>query len=61
METKLKVLRVKHKYTQADVAQKIGISDRGYSNYERGLREPPVSVAIKLARIFKTTVENLFA
>lgn len=60
MESRLKELRLKHNYTKRDVAKKIGISDRGYSNYEEGKRVTPVDLALKLAELYDTTVEHIF-
>ena len=46
--------------TQRQIAQKAGITDTGYLNYEHGKREPKVSTAIKIAKALNTTVEDLW-
>jgi putative transcriptional regulator len=46
--------------TQADLAKLAGVSQRAIGYIENGDREPKVGLAIKLSRIFGTTVEELF-
>lgn len=49
-----KVLKQKRKaagMTQLEVAQKVGITDIGYLNYEQGKREPKIGTAIKIADV----------
>jgi DNA-binding XRE family transcriptional regulator len=48
------------KYTQEYVAHKIGITIGAYRAIENNFADPKVSTAIKIAKFFKTTVENLF-
>lgn len=35
--------------TQHQIAEKIGVTDMGYLNYEQGKREPKIGTAIKIA------------
>ena len=61
MEPKnLKTLRQQKGLTQSEVAQKVGITETGYQNYERGRREPKISIALKIARVLGTTTEKLW-
>ena len=46
--------------TQAQVAKAIGVSESHYQCYEYGLHTPSVYVAISLAQVLQTTVEELF-
>ncbi len=46
--------------TQEEVAQKIGVSRQTIIAIERGKYNPSVKLALKLARLFGTTVEALF-
>lgn len=46
--------------TQKEIAELSGISFRGYQNYELGIRKPSVDVAQKIAKVLKSTVEELF-
>jgi putative transcriptional regulator len=42
------------------VARETGISPAEVSRIERGLSEPGVHIAMKLAKFYETTVEQLF-
>lgn len=55
----LKQLRKFNNLTQLQVANAIGISQRTYSNYEIGTREPDINTIIKLADYFNVTIDYL--
>lgn len=55
----LKELRIKNNLTQTQVANKINISQRAYSFYETGQREPNIDTLIKLADIYNTSLDIL--
>lgn len=57
---KLRAAREKSGKTQAQAAKETGISVRVYQYYEAGIKLPRVDVAIRIARIMGTTVEELF-
>lgn len=59
-ENKLKELRLKEKMTQSEIAEIIGITQRGYQNYERGRRLPPLATAVKLSNLFMCSIEAIF-
>ena len=46
--------------SQAKTAKAIGVTTNGYQNYEYGVTVPNVTTALKLAKLFGTTVEELF-
>ncbi len=56
---KLKQLRLALNRTQAQMAELLGITVRGYRNYELGAREPELSVLIKLADYFEISLDEL--
>ncbi len=56
---KLKKLRLILHATQAQMAELLGITVRGYRNYELGAREPELSVLIKLADYFNVSLDEL--
>lgn len=45
--------------TQAELAEKVGVSKQAITTYETGKREPPFRNLIRLARIFKVSVDWL--
>lgn len=52
-------LRKEKGLSQAEVAAAVGISWRGYQNYELGLREPKLSVLIALADFYHLSLDEL--
>lgn len=56
---KLKQLRLMLNCTQTQMAELLGITVRGYRNYELGAREPELSVLIKLADYFNVSLDEL--
>ena len=55
----LKHLRLLIGCTQAQMADLLGITVRGYRNYELGAREPELSMLIKLADYFNVSLDEL--
>lgn len=55
----LKRLRIKNNMTQAQLAQKLGLTKSVISAYETGLRMPSYDVLILIAKIFKVTTDYL--
>ena len=60
MKNLIKVERARHNLTQADLAKKVGVSRQTIYAIENNKFNPSVSLAIKMARFFKVTVEYLF-
>ncbi len=56
---RLKQLRLSLNLTQKDMAELLGITTRGYRNYELGAREPELSTLIKLADRFHVSLDWL--
>ena len=52
-------LRIDNDMTQAEVAEYLLCNRQVYARYERGLREIPVSMLIKLADLYKTSVDYI--
>lgn len=55
----LKSLRLKKDMTQAQLAQKLGLTKSVISAYETGLRLPSYDVLIHMAKIFHVTTDYL--
>lgn len=45
--------------SNAEVARRVGLSDRRYGNYINGRREPDLSTLVRIAGILGTTVDDL--
>lgn len=52
-------LRRQRGLTQTDIANAVDITERGYRNYELGLREPPLSTLIALADFYDLSLDEL--
>jgi len=52
-------LRVRRGLSQADVARDAGITQATVSNYEKGVREVPLSTLLALARILNLSLGDL--
>lgn len=57
----IKVWRAKFDITQQELAQKAKVSRKTISTLERGVYMPSVGLALKLAEIFETQVEDVFS
>lgn len=60
MNFNLYIKRRESKLKQKDVAEKIGIHPQSYHLKESGKREFTVTEAVKLARVFGCTLNDLF-
>lgn len=60
MKNTIKVERAKKDWTQADLAEKIGVSRQTINSIETGKFIPSTLLALKMANVFGTTVEALF-
>jgi putative transcriptional regulator len=60
MRNTIKVERAKKNWTQADLAEKIGISRQAMNSIETGKFVPSTLLALKLAHVFGTPVEEIF-
>ncbi|WP_138484799.1 helix-turn-helix transcriptional regulator [Dyadobacter bucti] len=60
MKNTIKVERAKKNWTQADLAKNIGISRQGLNSIETGKFIPSTLLALRMAKVFNTTVEVLF-
>ena len=59
MRNRMRDLREDHDLTQSQLAELLGMHQTQYSLYERGAREIPVPVLIRLAKLYKTSTDYL--
>jgi len=55
----LKSLRTNYQLTQAQLAQKLGLTKSVISAYETGLRMPSYDVLVQIAKVFNVTTDYL--
>ena len=60
MISSVEIIRKRVGLTQTELSNKVGISRRALSSIEKSVSVPSVDIALKLATILNTTVEELF-
>ena len=60
MKNRLRVLRAERRWSQAEVAKRMGVSRQTINAVETSKCSPSLPLAFKLARLFDTTVEGIF-
>lgn len=61
MKNRLRVLRAEHNWSQADLATRLEVSRQSVNAIETGRFDPSLPLAFKLARLFSTTIEQIFS
>ena len=59
--SRLQELRAERNWTQAQLAIEVGVSRQTINSIETGRFEPSLTLALKLARLFGTSVDTIFA
>jgi putative transcriptional regulator len=60
MKNKLRELRAAKEWSQSDLADKLGVSRQTVNAIETERYDPSLPLAFKVARLFKTPVEEIF-
>lgn len=60
MKNRLKVLRAERDWSQAELAQRLGVSRQAVNAVETGKYDPSLPLAFKLARTFGMGIEEIF-
>ena len=60
MNNRLKVLRAERNWSQADLADRLGVSRQTVNALETGRYDPSLPLAFRIARIFEQPIEALF-
>jgi putative transcriptional regulator len=60
MQNTIKVQRAIHNMTQGELAEKIGVSRQTINAMEGNKYVPSTVLAMKIARLFKVKVEDIF-
>jgi putative transcriptional regulator len=61
MTNSIKVERARHNFTQADLADKVGVSRQTINSIETGKFIPSTLLSLKIAHVFNEKVDNIFA
>lgn len=60
LRNRLREARAQHGWTQADLAERVGVTRKTINTVENGVFVPSTVLALKLARALQTEVEALF-
>jgi putative transcriptional regulator len=60
LRNRLKVLRAERDWTQADLADAVGVSRKTINTIERGVFAPSAVLALRIARVFDAAMEDVF-
>lgn len=60
MKNRLKVLRAERDWTQADLADRLGVSRQTVNALETGKYDPSLPLAFRIARLFEIPIEEIF-
>ena len=61
MNNRLKVLRAERDWSQAHLAELLGVSRQTVNALETGRYDPSLPLAFKIARVFGQTIESIFS
>ena len=57
--SRIRELRMKYNLTQAELANQVGVSKATITAYEGDMRQPSYDVLIKLATVFRVSIDSL--
>ncbi len=60
MKNRLRVLRAEREWSQAEVAERLGVSRQTVNAIETGRYDPSLPLAFALARLFGVAIEQIF-
>ena len=60
MKNRLKVLRAEMNWSQAELADRLGVSRQTANAIETGKYDPSLPLAFKLAKLFEVQIEQIF-
>lgn len=59
LHERIKQIRTEKGWKQADLAQRVGVSQKQVSSYETGNSTPPTDVLIRIAEVFEVSLDYL--
>lgn len=60
MKNRLRVLRAEREWSQADLADRLGVSRQTVNALETGKYDPSLPLAFRIARLFGRSIESIF-
>ena len=60
LKTRVRELRARDRLSQEELAQRVGVRRETIGNLENGRYNPSLKLAMDIAQVFGTTVEDIF-
>jgi putative transcriptional regulator len=60
VKNRLRVLRAEREWSQADLAERLGVSRQAVNAIETGKHDPSLPLAFRIARLFDQSIEQIF-
>jgi len=60
VKSRLKILRAERDWSQAQLAEALGVSRQTINAIETGKYDPSLPLAFKMAKLFKCSIEDVF-
>jgi len=60
LKSRLKALRAEREWSQGDLASRLGVSRQTVNAIETERYEPSLSLAFRIARLFRMRIEDVF-
>jgi putative transcriptional regulator len=60
IRTRIKELRARHNLTQEELAERVGVTRQTMLYIEKGKYNPSLAVAHKVAKVLKSSIEDVF-
>ena len=61
MKNRLKVLRAERDWSQANLAERLGVSRQSVNAIETGKYDPSLPLAFRIAQLFDASIEAIFS
>jgi putative transcriptional regulator len=61
MTNRLRVLRAEKRWSQADLAERLGVSRQTVNAIETGKYDPSLPLAFSIAHLFELKIEDVFS
>jgi putative transcriptional regulator len=61
VRNRLRVLRAERDWSQADLAERLGVSRQSVNAIETGKYDPSLPLAFRIARVFEARIEDIFS
>lgn len=61
LKNRLKVLRAERDWSQADLAERLGVSRQSVNAIEKGRYDPSLPLAFTISEVFELPIEAIFS